>query len=1037
MGDLADKYVKEPLKAALSYFVGPWAGPIVDVIWFAASTAAVAHASAEYVKSQYKGLSEESQGRLLNSRVATAPQQYVYGKVRKGGTIVNTASGGSNNKYLHMIIALAGHEVNSISNDVYVNDELTSLSGNSLGGKWKDKIRIDFYKGNHTAGPTDWPTGDIGVGYGVAYAHVRFEYNKTVFADGIPQITFLVEGKKVYDPRDSNQDADDASTWTYSANPALCIADYIRADYGLADSKYSRIDDTKLQIAANVCDENITLAAGGTEKQYELNGVVDASNTPADNIGRMLTSCNGTLYWGSGKWKITAASYTTPVKTLTLDDFRSEISLATRASAADSYNAVTGTFIDAGQNYISVDFAKVSSTTFLFEDNNVENVSDLSLPFTTSASMAQRLAKQSLFRNREQITVNASFGMKAFDLEVGDIVRLTIDRYGWSEKEFIVNSWTILADPDQGDIQVGMSLKEISSAAFDWNAEETEIISNNTTLPKYDDPVSFSFTPSFEASSATGSFKRDLIIDLTSSNIERIENCEVQIRRSRDDDGDIDVTGLVDKIAVIRGLAASDPVFDLVTGSRKVGDLNNDGVVDGDDADIYQRYYFKETDLDNDNDVDTDDATLKSRINLLNIHIYSLYPDRFSSYLHAYSTRLLGYTTVYTGSSDQIRVYNQLAGRFDIRVKVHTKLGFVSDWVYHKRFEIPFSDKEIGAPKEAFASPSGSNSLELFWKESKSPSLSHYEIRHSKFVHGEEVTTGNFIAGHHYEITNVGDTDFTEIGASSNTVGVEFWCHSDGETYTSHAVGGGTTGKAKNVIYIDKTVSWVDKVSAPANSVTTSPKSGTYLIRAFSEATTPSFDYLRVPLTASEFDNPYSSSSTTNVWNTSGDYSEIEVQTGSSYYPTGFYSLVSANVFAGTQVFTAHNTIDIGSVQEARCTIDADFIRLNQNNKTSETIDEAFGDVDNIGVNWDDIEYEMIGNFSFVGFVRVSDDNSTYSGWQRLTSNIVKGRYFQFKVEIETQYNAGPSFRQVSSVTNVSSGVSRITTNDLVAKVEY
>jgi hypothetical protein len=53
---------------------------------------------------------------------------------------------------------------------------------------------------------------------------------------------------------------------------------------------------------------------------------------------------------------------------------------------------------------------------------------------------------------------------------------------------------------------------------------------------------------------------------------------------------------------------------------------------------------------------------------------------------------------------------------------------------------------------------------------------------------GSEITTGAFGIGTQYVITNVGDTDFTLIGASANTVGVVF---------TATGAGSGTTGKAR------------------------------------------------------------------------------------------------------------------------------------------------------------------------------------------------------------------------------------------------
>jgi len=53
----------------------------------------------------------------------------------------------------------------------------------------------------------------------------------------------------------------------------------------------------------------------------------------------------------------------------------------------------------------------------------------------------------------------------------------------------------------------------------------------------------------------------------------------------------------------------------------------------------------------------------------------------------------------------------------------------------------------------------------------------------------QSVLTGSFIVGNTYSISNVGDTNFTLIGAASNTVGLVF---------TATGVGGGTTGRATN-----------------------------------------------------------------------------------------------------------------------------------------------------------------------------------------------------------------------------------------------
>ena len=424
-----------------------------------------------------------SQGTLVNARDATAPVDFVYGQIRKGGTVSYYESTGEKNKFLHQIIVLAGHEVQQIG-DIYVNDEIVTLDGDGFvtGDTWNSKIRIQKFDGSQTSAPADLLaeseltgsdalTSDF-VGNGIAYLYVRYEYDGEVFASGVPLITAVVQGKKVYDPR--------TSTIAYSNNAALCIRDFITSTYGLSDSA---IDDVSFSAAANESDENVALSDGGTEKRYTINGIVKASSPTGKVLGDMATACAGTLFWGSGYWKLKVGAYTAPVKTLTLDDLRGPINLQTRSSTRDSFNGVGGTFNNADGDFITADYPAIKSNVFKDEDGGDEMLLDLPLPFTTSASTAQRIAKMTLYRGREQMTISADFGLEAFNIEVGDIIAFDNDRYGFDGKEFEVIGWKFASDQEAGDLRVTLTLQETSEAAFDWNAEESDIIGNNTNLP--------------------------------------------------------------------------------------------------------------------------------------------------------------------------------------------------------------------------------------------------------------------------------------------------------------------------------------------------------------------------------------------------------------------------------------------------------------------------------------------------------------------------------------------------------------------------
>jgi hypothetical protein len=424
-----------------------------------------------------------SQGTLVNARDATAPVDFVYGQVRKGGTVSYYESTGEKNKFLHQIIVVAGHEVQQIG-DIYVNDEIVTLDGDGFvtGDTWNSKIRIQKFDGSQTAAPEDLLTeseltGSNAltsnfVGNGIAYLYVRYEYDGEVFANGVPLITAVVKGKKVYDPR--------TSTTAYSNNAALCIRDFITSTYGLNDSA---IDDVSFSAAANESDEDVALSDSGTEKRYTINGIVKASSPTGKVLGDMATACAGTLFWGSGYWKLKVGAYTAPVKTLTLDDLRGPINLQTRSSTRDSFNGVGGTFNNADGDFITADYPPIKSGTFQTEDGGDEMLLDLPLPFTTSASTAQRIAKMTLYRGREQMTISADFGLEAFNIEVGDIIAFDNDRYGFDGKEFEVIGWKFASDQEAGDLRVTLTLQETSEAAFDWNAEESDIIGNNTNLP--------------------------------------------------------------------------------------------------------------------------------------------------------------------------------------------------------------------------------------------------------------------------------------------------------------------------------------------------------------------------------------------------------------------------------------------------------------------------------------------------------------------------------------------------------------------------
>jgi hypothetical protein len=414
----------------------------------------------------------------VSVRQPVAPHQVIYGRTRVGGTIVYIEST-DNNRFLHTVIALAGHEVDAIEK-VYFNDEEINVSGG--GFAFNDKARVQYKLGtDDQTAFADLVSESNGLWTsnhrlrGIACVYIRLEFDVNQFPNGVPNFSFLIRGKKVFDPR--------SNITAWSVNPALCLNDYLTNEkYGLGAVYADEIDSNELIAAANICDEQINLDAGGTENRYECHGVFDTSQRPEDIINGMLSSMAGKAVWASGKWRIIPGVYYTPTLTFDESDLRGGIRVQSLVSRRENFNSIKGVFSSKDQNYIQADFPPIVSQTFISQDSNEQVFKNIELPFTTSASMAQRLAKIELLKARQQVTATVPMKLTGLKANVGDIIQINNTRMGWNGKLFEVISINMTLDIDLG---VDLELREISTDVFDWSTSEEQPFdpAPNTNLP--------------------------------------------------------------------------------------------------------------------------------------------------------------------------------------------------------------------------------------------------------------------------------------------------------------------------------------------------------------------------------------------------------------------------------------------------------------------------------------------------------------------------------------------------------------------------
>lgn len=321
-----------------------------------------------------------------------------------------------------------------------------------------------------TASGGAWTSAHLGKN--VARLHVTLRYDQDIYPNGIPNVSAVVRGKKVYDPR--------TGLTSWSRNAALCVRDYLTSSAGFAASA-AEIDDTALSAATNICDEVVNYSATQTQFRYTCDGAFTLDASRREILQDLLGAMVGTAVYSGGKWLVRAGAYVTP--TLDLDDSDlsdGSIQVQARTSRRDLFNAVRGQFIDPAQKYAIVDFPPYSSATYAAEDGEEVVFQDVSLPFTNDTYRAQRIAKLILYRARQALVVSATWKLPAYALQPSDTCRLTISRYGWTNKVFRVVEREYVHPH-----QVKLTLQEESSAVYAWSYTEatTPDTAPNTDLP--------------------------------------------------------------------------------------------------------------------------------------------------------------------------------------------------------------------------------------------------------------------------------------------------------------------------------------------------------------------------------------------------------------------------------------------------------------------------------------------------------------------------------------------------------------------------
>ena len=442
--------------------------------------------------------SNDNFGTKFAKREAIAPRQLIYGQARVGGTIVHMETSGIDNHLLHLVIAIAGHEIEELTNIRLNDNDLTTttstISGSTVHTVTNSDytntdndnnfgsgrlIRFTVQDGSQTAvdGFMNAQLSSMGTNdkfLGVAYVYMQMVFDAEAFGGGIPATSFLVKGKKCFDPRTNNT--------VFTNNPALHIRDYLtNTEYGIR-AVSDEINDTTnaggFASAANTCEQNVTLADGSsTEKRYTSNGFTNFSADGNGVIEGILSSMAGKLSYVNGKFNVFAGASQTPSLTITDDDLLDAVQVQTNPNAGNLFNAVKPIYVDSTQNFVAADAQVFEDTTMLNNDTpsgestaNYKKQMEVQLPFTVTDTMAQRLGRIALKSQRQTTSISVLASLKFMRLQPADWVYVTNTRLDYEQKVFevISTNMEVIEDDDVPIMATRLELKEVASSVFDF-----------------------------------------------------------------------------------------------------------------------------------------------------------------------------------------------------------------------------------------------------------------------------------------------------------------------------------------------------------------------------------------------------------------------------------------------------------------------------------------------------------------------------------------------------------------------------------------
>lgn len=455
-------------------------GVAATVTYFATHIALAAASSAIISKLTTK---PNSRGVADTNRVSTtirqsaAPRRLIYGEVKTGGVLVYACQS-SDSEYVDLAIYLGEGPIEGIDPVFWLGDE------RSDDAKFAGLLTATLYDGSPgqvasaaliAASGGEWTTDHIGAG--CAWVHVRYKWSRNAFPQGLVLPTFLVKGRKLYDPR--------TETTAWSANPALIDLDFVRSEFAYdLPVPETWIDLDSYAAAAAICDEvvdsidpaNVVDSVPGKVRRYTCNLLVEANGNPVNVRREIAASMAGALVDDGALLRCYPGAYRTPTgPTLTEVFLRSAPTWRTHPGRQQRINNVRGTYREPRQDWQDVSYHEQIDAAGVAAEGSI--IREISYPAVTNGATAQRLARIAMRTARSATPMTLPCNYSGMLWRLYDVVDIDLPQIGVSGPHLIIKMDVTVKD--------GIDLAVVPHLATDyaWDAEEDEVEVEDVVRP--------------------------------------------------------------------------------------------------------------------------------------------------------------------------------------------------------------------------------------------------------------------------------------------------------------------------------------------------------------------------------------------------------------------------------------------------------------------------------------------------------------------------------------------------------------------------